>query len=426
MTAPAAARSYLQVAPNLALDEAVQARRRAGEPLLHLGFGEAGLPVFPGLLDALAAGAASNAYGPVGGWRDARAAVAGYFERRGLPTHPDQIVLAPGSKPLLAALVAAEPGDVVLPAPSWVTYAPQAHLFDRRVIWSDIPAEAGGVPDPDTLAATLAAARADGANPRLMVLTLPDNPTGTLASDATIRRLCAIAEDEDLVVVSDEIYRDVVFDLEAPYLSPAKVAPDRTVVMTGLSKSLALGGWRIGAARTPDTAWGAATRERLVAVASQVWSNLAAPMQSVVEYAFNEPAELVAHRTASTRLHAVVARAVHEVFDRHGLAGRAPTGAFYVYPDLEPLRERLAGVGVHGSADLDLWLLREHGLAVLGGHAFGDDPRALRFRAATSLLYGDTADERWATLRAGDPLQAPPVAAALSRLDGILTAVTST
>ena len=414
----------MRIASNLALDERVNELRASGVDVLHLGFGEAGLPVYPGLVDALARGAQRNAYGPVAGGLAARESVAGYWSRRGTPTSADQVVLAPGSKPLLAAVVACEPGDVVLPRPSWVTYASQVDLFGRRAVWVDVPAGSGGIPDPALLPGALARARAEGANPRLVVLTLPDNPTGLLARPDEVKELCRVAEAEDLVVVSDEIYRDVVFG-SVPFVSPADLVPDRTITVTGLSKSLALGGWRVGAIRFPDTAWGHALRASVVGFASQVWSNLAAPMQSVAQYAFDEPADLVRHRDASTRLHGAVANAVHDVFALHGTLDVAPDGAFYAYPDFEPHRERLAAHGIRGGSDLTRWLLEEHGLAVLAGEEFGDDPRGLRFRAATSLLYGETAEQRAEALTAPDPLQVPHVAAALDRLDAVVAATVS-
>ena len=414
----------MRIASNLALDERVNELRAAGVDVLHLGFGEAGLPVHPGLVEALARGAQRNAYGPVAGGAAARESVAGYWTRRGTPTAADQVVLAPGSKPLLAAVVACEPGDVVLPRPSWVTYASQVELFGRRPVWVDVPAGSGGIPDPALLPEALARARAEGANPRLVVLTLPDNPTGLLARPDEVKELCRVAEAEDLVVVSDEIYRDVVFGT-VPFVSPADLVPDRTVTVTGLSKSLALGGWRVGAVRFPATDWGRALRGRVVGFASQVWSNLAAPMQSVAEYAFDEPADLVRHRDASTRLHGVVAGAVFEVFARHGVLDVPPDGAFYVYPDFEPHRERLEAHGIRGGSDLTRWLLDEHALAVLAGEEFGDDPRGLRFRAATSLLYGETPQQRTAALTAADPLRVPHVAAALDRLDTVVSATVS-
>lgn len=414
----------MRIASNLALDERVNELRARGVDVLHLGFGEAGLPVHPGLVEALASGAGRNAYGPVAGGTAARESVAGYWSRRGTPTGADQVVLAPGSKPLLAAVVACEPGDVVLPRPSWVTYASQVELFGRRAVWVDVPAGSGGIPDPALLPGALARARAQGANPRLVVLTLPDNPTGLLARPDEVKELCRVAEAEDLVVVSDEIYRDVVFGA-VPFVSPADLVPDRTVTVTGLSKSLALGGWRVGAVRFPDTAWGHALRARVVGFASQVWSNLAAPMQSVAQYAFDEPADLVRHRDASTRLHGAVATAVHDVFARHGTLDVVPDGAFYVYPDFERHRERLAAHGIHGGSDLTRWLLEEHGLAVLAGEEFGDDPRGLRFRAATSLLYGQTSQQRTEALTAPDPLRVPHVAAALDRLGAVVAATVS-
>ncbi|MFL5755339.1 MAG: aminotransferase class I/II-fold pyridoxal phosphate-dependent enzyme, partial [Chloroflexota bacterium] len=252
------------------------------------------------------------------------------------------------------------------------------------------------------------------------ILTSPDNPTGTTAPPALIHELCGIVADHDVVIVSDEIYRDVIFDGGDDYVSPAELLPDRTVVATGLSKSLALGGWRIGAARFPADAAGRRLRANVVGIASNVWSNLAGPMQAVAETAFAEPPDLVAHRDRSTRLHGIVARAVHAVFARHDLAARPPTGGFYVYPDLERRRPRLAARGVEDGAGLERHLLDELFVAVMGGQHFGDDPVALRFRAATSLLYGDTEADRWTALRADDPLAVPHIAAAIDQLEAVV------
>src|SRR5215469_1706933 len=86
------------VSATLAANEAMAARIRRGEPVLPLGFGEAGLPVHPALRAALAASATSNAYGPVAGHPELRAAAAGYWQRRGLPTRPGSVICGPGSK----------------------------------------------------------------------------------------------------------------------------------------------------------------------------------------------------------------------------------------------------------------------------------------------------------------------------------------
>ncbi|WP_033331314.1 pyridoxal phosphate-dependent aminotransferase [Streptomyces novaecaesareae] len=411
------------VSPNMALDQLVARRRAEGARIVHLGFGESGLPVFPPLVERLTAGAGRNGYGPVAGAPDVRAAVAGYFSRRGTPTDPEQVVMAPGSKPLLMALQQVLPGDLVLPAPAWNTYAPQAELAGKAVVRVPIPAECGGVPEPAALRAAVRAARAAGRRPGILVLTLPDNPTGTLAGPRLVTELCAVAAEEELTVVSDEIYRDLVHDPARPFLSPAEVLPERTIVLTGLSKNLALGGWRIGAARFPAGAWGRAVRDRVTGYASEVWSTLAGPMQEVAAYAFAEPPELRAHLAASTRLHGAVARAVHRIVLDSGADCRAPQAGFYLYPDYGPLREELAAHGVGDSAGLQHHLLDRAGIAVLAGHHLGDDPGALRLRIATSKLYGETAAEQWQALESADPAALPQVARQLDVIERGLCAL---
>jgi aspartate aminotransferase len=409
--------SIQKVSPNLALNQVVAQRRAAGESIIHLGFGEARLPVFPPLLERLIAGAGRNAYGPVEGDESVRQAVAGYFTRRGIPTGPEQVMVAPGSKPLLSALNMAVPGDVLLPRPCWNTYAPQALLAGKAAWGIAIPDECGGVPEPSALRETIYALRAAGHHPRVLLLTLPDNPTGTLAPSTLVRQICAIAEQEDLLIISDEIYRDIVHNPGNPVLSPAQVAPERTVVTTGLSKSHALGGWRIGAARFPGGVRGSWIRDRVAALASEIWSTLAGPMQEVATYAYNEPPELREHIAAATRLHGTAARAVHQIMVNAGASCRPPTGGFYVYPDFGQMREVLARRSITDSASLQRQLLDEFGIAVLAGHDLGDEVSALRFKAATGQLYGETPEQQWATLNADDPLRLCHFADILTRIE---------
>jgi aspartate aminotransferase len=396
----------------LAVNERIQARRASGAPVLHLGFGEAGLPVLPQLAAVLADAVRHNDYGPVAGIPAARAAAAGYFRRRGLPTEPDQIVLAPGSKALLFALLAVLPGDVVLPVPSWVSYSAQAALLGRRVIGVPIPARAGGLPDPDRLATALAGAKGPG----VLILTLPDNPTGTLPPLDLLAEVCRIAERAGFVIISDEIYRDLS---HTEFHSPAEILPDRTVITGGLSKNLALGGYRIGFTRIPDGADQIATD--LVGVASEVWSSLAGPMQRVAAAALAEPPEVTARITASRRLHGTVAAEVHRLLVRAGAECRPPEGGFYLYPDFGAHRESLAAQGIHTGQELADRFLDRHGVAVLAGAEFGDDPRGLRCRMATSLLYGQTDEQRLASLHSPEPVALPWIADGLAHLGKALS-----
>ena len=220
----------IPVSATLAANETMDERRRRGEPVLPLAFGEAGLPAHRTLRAALARAAGCNSYGPVAGHASLREAAAGYWARRGLPTDADAVICGPGSKALLFGLMAAIGGPgtgVAVTRPSWVSYAAQAALSGRKAHF--VPGT-GGVPDADQLARAVTAARAAGNPIRSVIVTLPDNPTGLLAPAAAVRDLCSVAEAHDLVIISDEIYRDLVHDPDAPFTSPAVISPERTVV----------------------------------------------------------------------------------------------------------------------------------------------------------------------------------------------------
>jgi aspartate aminotransferase len=402
----------------------MDARRRRGEPVLPLAFGEAGLPAHQVLRAALAQAAGCNSYGPVAGHAPLREAAAGYWARRGLPTEAEAVICGPGSKALLFGLTAAIGGDVAVTRPSWVSYAAQAALSGRTAHF--VPG-AGGVPDADLLAQAVVAARAAGNPIRSVIMTLPDNPTGLLAPAAAVRALCSVAESHDLIIISDEIYRDLVHDPDAPFTSPAVICPERTVVTTGLSKNLALGGWRLGVARLPAGGFGRELRDRLLGIGSEIWSAPAGPVQRAAALAFSEPPVLAARVADSRRLHGSVARAVAARFAAAGAAVPAPQAAFYLYPDFSPLADVLLGRhGITSDESLAAVLLREYGVGLLPGSAFGEDGGRLRLRlrVATSLLYGDTDAERHAALNSADPCSLPWIAASLARLEEVLADLT--
>jgi aspartate aminotransferase len=270
------------------------------------------------------------------------------------------------------------------------------------------------------------ASRANGRRIGAVLVTLPDNPTGRLASPDAVRELCAVAERHDLIIISDEIYRDLVHDASAPILSPAQVAPDRTVVTTALSKNLAVGGWRIGVARMPDGPAGPALRERLLGIASEVWSAPAGPVQHAAALALDEPAELTERVARSRHLHAVVCLEAARLCRDAGLDVATPQAAFYLYPDFAPWRFQLrTRFGVHTGADLAALLLHRYGAGTLPGSAFGEGASSLRLRLATGLLYGDTAEEREAALAASNPLRLPWISSALTRFADILADLTA-
>jgi aspartate aminotransferase len=294
-------------------------------------------------------------------------------------------------------------------------------MIGVRTHFVPAPPGQGGICDPAGLARAVEAARENGRRIGSVILTLPDNPTGRLARPGTMRELCDVAAAYDLIIISDEIYRDLVHDPRAPFPSPVAFAPQRTVVTTSLSKSLALGGWRIGVARLPDGPAGRGLRDRLLGIASEIWSAPSVPIQQAAALAFTEPPDITERMARSRSLHRAVAHAVAGRFAAAGLLVPAPEAAFYLYPDFAPWREHLrGGYGIATGADLARHLLDRCGMGVLPASAFGEDASALRVRVATGLLYGETAAQRERALAAGAPLELPWISAALARIEEIL------
>jgi aspartate aminotransferase len=401
----------LAPSPTLAINEAIAARRAAGRDILHLGFGEASFPLPPRLREALATAAPHTSYAPVLGTAGLRASIAAYLgRRRGLELSADEIAVAPGSKPLLFGLLQVLAGDVLLPRPSWVSYAPQARLANRRIIIVETdPADAHRL-TPAALAAATARARHERADPRVLVVNSPNNPTGGMFAQDDVEALATWARREHITIVSDEIYAELAHGWR-PHVSPARFYPEGTIVTGGLSKSFSAGGWRLGYAAVPHTVEGRQLISALRALASEIWSSASTPIMDAAEVAFSADPELERYVDRSARLQGHVAGRLHAALTRLGVPCPRPAGAFYLYPDFAPWRATLAGRGVHTGTDLARWLLDEWDIATLPGVAFGDVSEALRLRVATSMLVftpGTPLAEReaqlWSLLERADTL----------------------
>ncbi len=383
--APAA--QNLASSPTLAINEAIAERRAAGREVIHLGFGEATFPLHPLLQAALAEAAKHTGYAPVLGLPALRRAIADYLARtRGLNCSPEHIVVGPGSKPLLYALLHILSGDLLLPVPSWVSYAPQARLAGRRVIAVKTDAVDHHRLTPQALSEALAHARKEGADPRILVVNTPSNPTGSMFDRAGAEALACWARDAGITVISDEIYAELAHGWRE-HISPARFYPQGCIVTGGLSKAFSAGGWRIGYAVLPPGERGVQAVAALRALASEIWSAAATPMQEAAVVAFSPNADLEIYVQRSARIHAHSAARLYETFRSLGVPCPRPAGAFYLYPDFAPWRTALAERGVKTGQELAHYLLDKWDIAALPGSAFGEQPEALRLRLATSMLY---------------------------------------
>ncbi|MGW0815682.1 aminotransferase class I/II-fold pyridoxal phosphate-dependent enzyme [Streptomyces viridiviolaceus] len=375
---------------------------------------EDGLPVLPELSGVLAAAAGRARDEPVGGAPALLDAARGYWVRRGLPAEPGRLTAAPGANPLLLALTAALGGDVLVPRPCAAWWGPYARLLGRPAFHVATPAECGGVPDPYALLETVRRVRAEGGDPRLLVLSVADDPTGTVAPPELLHETLEAAAAEDLHLVSDETWRDTLHDPhDTVLLSPAEMLPERVTVVTDLAGALLPPGWPAAIARFPATAAGDGLHARVLDVLTALGARVAAPVAAAAGYALTEPEPVTARRSAAVRLHARVAAAVHATVVAAGATARPPQAGRHLYADLGPLRDALAAHGVGDAQELEDFLTARLGVPAPGGHRFGDDLAALRVRLSTGPLLGGTDEQRAECLTCPDPLELPHVQRAL-------------
>lgn len=409
MVALSPLQSGLVLSPTLEANERVSTQRAHGEPVLHMGFGQAPFPAPERLRRALGEAAGRVSYLPVAGLPELRDAVLDYYGAHcGIDAAAFDVIIGPGSKLILYALQMAVDGDLLLPVPSWVSYGPQAAMLGHQVI--PVPTrldDAGYHIDAADLERVIAEARRVGHNPRKLVLNTPNNPTGLVIPDSEQAAIAAVCEAEDVLIVADEIYGFLTFD--TPYRSMARFAPERTAVTGGLSKHLSLGGWRLGIGLIPKAVPG--LHAALCRIASETWSSVAAPVQAAAIEAYRGHADIEAQIAVSRRLHAGVNRLVAAGLRASGIACPMPQGGFYTWPDFGAHRAALGLAGIRTSEDLARSLLDGYGLVALPGTGFGESPLSLTLRLSGCDYDGAAALDWLATRPADTPIDTDAVEA---------------
>ncbi|MFF7144431.1 MULTISPECIES: aminotransferase class I/II-fold pyridoxal phosphate-dependent enzyme [Streptomyces] len=379
-----------------------------------------GLPLLPGLAGALTAAAERDGVDGFGRIPALLDAAGGYFGRRGLPTGPGALATAPGAPVLFVAITAALGGDVLVPRPCPAWWAPQVRALGRSAYQVATPAECGGVPDPYALLETVRRVREEGGDPRLLVLSVADDPTATVAPPEVVHETVEAAVGEGLHLVSDETWRDTV---HRPYdtvlLSPAEMVPDRVTVVTDLAGPFLPSGWPAAVARFPAGADGAGLHARVLDVLTALGARIADPIAAAAAYALDEPADITRRLAADTAVHAQVAAAVHGIVVAAGALARPPQAGRHLYVDFGPLRPELGARGIRDAQELEDLLTGRLGMPAPGGHRFGDDLEALRVRLSTAPFLGRTAAERSRCLIAPEPLEPPHVQRALIHLGSV-------
>jgi aspartate aminotransferase len=343
-----------------AFEVLAKARRleAGGKKIVHLEIGE---PDFATPDNIVEAGISAMQHGythytPASGIFEAREAVAGFVSRT-LKTEvdPTEVVLVPGSKNVLlfTLLACIEPGDeVILPDPGYPAYASQVNFIGGVVKTVTLREDSGFRMDLDELASLVTP------KTRMLIVNTPQNPTGGVLTEEDVKFVCDLAHEHDLLVVSDEIYSQIVYGFH--HVSPMSHPRmrERTVLMDGLSKSYAMTGWRLGYAVAPKA---------LAAKLDQLMINSSSCAAGFTQMAAIEALSAPESEHAVARMVKVFEHRRNLVVDGlnaiPGMRCARPQGSFYVFPNIEG-----TGFDEHELADR---LLAEEGVAVLPGTYFG-------------------------------------------------------
>jgi len=360
----------------LAIDLLANQLRAEGRSVYKLGLGQSPFPVPDPVVEALRNNAFQKDYLPVKGLGELREAVAAYMARRhGVQAQAGNVLIGPGSKELMFLLQLVYYGDLVIPTPSWVSYAPQAHIIGRHVRWLKTHAAHGWRLMPDELESLC---REDPGRPRIVILNYPSNPTGLTYSEEELQALADAAQRYRVILLSDEIYGEL--EHRGRHVSIARFYPEGTIISGGLSKWCGAGGWRLGTFTFPgELHW---LLEAMAAVASETFTSTSAPIQYAAVRAFQGGSGVECYLRWSRRILRALGRWVAARLQQAGVKVHKPQGAFYLFPDFCRGRERLAERGIRTSEQLCERLLLETGVAILPGSRFGRPEQELTARLA--------------------------------------------
>ena len=379
------------VATTVAMSIRAREMRAAGIDVIALTIGE---PDFDTPRHAIEAAYQSalrgeTKYPPQDGLPVLKEAVQRKFRRdSGLDYALDEIMVGNGGKQVLfdALMATVDDGDeVIVPAPYWGAYKLMTELLGGVAVVVNCPQNNGFKLRPEDLDAAITP------RTKLLILNYPNNPTGAAANAA---ELCALAEvlrrHPHVWVLSDDMYEHLTYEMDKPP-TLAAIAPDlrdRVVTLSGVSKTYAMTGWRIGFAGGPRT-----LIKAMVNMQGQATAGVSAPGQAAAAAALDGPqTDAHAMKEAYRRRRDMVLAALADV---PGLQMHSPGGAFYAFPNVAGLLGRTTPAGTLLGTDTDvaMAILNEAHVAVVPGVAFGMSPY-LRISFAADDAAIRTACER--------------------------------
>ena len=363
----------LKPSSTLVINEKCKELISQGKKVYQLGFGQSPFPVPEKIVSELKKNAHKKEYLPIQGLPALRESVSNYLlEKTGVHYPKENILITPGSKEAMLLMHVAFNGEIILPAPSWVSYEPQAQIGLNKVHWLQTTRENNWFPTPKELEKKI---QSVGKNKNIiLILNSPNNPSGTVCKN--LKKIATIAKKYKIIILSDEIYTDLTFCNR--YESISKFYPDATFVSGGLSKWCGAGGWRLGFFAVPKKLSG--FLENLKSLASESYSTVNTPAQYAAVEAYT--GDYSDYKSKITKILSAIGNYVFNNLRSNKVLINPPQGAFYLMPEF--LNNKFKN-----SSELCQAILNETGVAMLPASDFGFKPNKMLTRLSYTDFNGD-------------------------------------
>ena len=361
----------LEPSSTLKINEISRKLEDKGEKIFKFGFGQSPFQIPKDIVNALKDNAYQNKYLSMQGLKELRETVAKYTStKKDYSYKPENVIIGPGSKELMFLLHILFDGEIILPVPSWVSYAPQAILGRNKIKAIQTKRENNWFPTGAEIEEIILK---DKNKNYLLFLNSPNNPSGQICKD--LEEISEIAKKYNLIILSDEIYSELSF--EKNFKSISSFCPEKTIISTGLSKWCGAGGWRLGYFIVPDSL--NILRDSINVLASETFSAVSAPIQYAAITAYrSDHSEYISN---SKNILKAVGNYVYENLKSNKVLINKPQGGFYLMPEF--LNKKF-----NSSSKMCDSILKETGVALLPGSDFGFDKKKMLARLSFTDFDG--------------------------------------
>ena len=358
----------LKPSSTLAINEKSKELILKGKKVYKFGFGQSPFPIPEKVVSALKKNADKKEYMPIQGSLELRQVISKYINKRTNNSFKSEnIIISPGSKEMMFLLHLGFDGDILLPAPSWVSYEPHATIAGNKFHWLETSRENNWFPTTEQIEKKAKELKNKNI---ILILNSPNNPAGSNCKN--LEEIAKIAKKYKIIILSDEIYTELTFDRE--YRSISKYYPDGTIISSGLSKWCGAGGWRIGFFAVPKKL--NSILKMLKTLASESFTAVSSPIQIAAIEAFK--GDHSEYLSKTTGILNGVGNYVYENLKSNKVLIQKPEGGFYLMPEFLNSKFKT-------SREMCDDILNKSGVALLPGSDFGFKPSKMLAR----LSYTD-------------------------------------